>query len=132
MMSWCKVLRSIDSLLRRHAAHNMFDEMSPLNVVWDDGLLHGLDCHEELVQQEGLFDECLNVDSMAAVDLLTLLTHGSETFLKEVDMDTADKIFNDLPHEVVWDEEMSTNIGMHSGLLQQLAFGSKRTNDTTG
>jgi hypothetical protein len=27
---------------------------------------------------------------------------------------------------------MSTNIGMHSGLLQQLAFGNKSTNDTTG
>jgi len=116
-------------LLQGRAAHNMFDEISPLDVVWDDGLMHGLDCREELEQQEVLFDECLNVDSTAAVDLLTLLTHGNETFLKEVDMEAANNLFSSMQHEVVWDEEMPSDIGTHeivvltpirtSGLLKQ-------------
>jgi hypothetical protein len=59
------------------------------------------------------------------------LADGLLTNLEDRMIDTDQKCDEQPPVKVVWDEEMSTNIVMHSGLLQQLAFGSKSTNDTT-
>lgn len=83
------------------------------------------------MQQEAWFDDCLIVDK-ATLDLFTnvLLAHDSETFSTEFDMDTTDTLFNNLPHEVVWDGEMSCHMGMHIYLLQQLAVDSKSTDYT--
>jgi hypothetical protein len=102
---------------------------SHMPVVWDDELLHGLDCQDALVQKETQFDKCLV--NKARVDLLTnsLPPHGNDSFLTEFDRDGANKLFNSLQHEVFWDEEMPSGIGTHesvvltpvstSGLLKQ-------------
>ncbi|CAD6246662.1 unnamed protein product [Miscanthus lutarioriparius] len=134
------------------AAHESFDEMPLTDVLWDAESLHGLDWQDALVQHEAQFGECLDVDNKANFHLLTngLPPHGNDSFLTEFDRDGANKLFNSLQHEVIWDEEMPSDIGTHEnqvfgdfpskvvvwdeelfhddsydGLLQQLALGGE-------
>jgi len=95
----------------------MYDEMPQLDVVGDVALLHNLDSQDALVQHEAQFDESLVSDNRAIVDLVIndLIPHDS-------DMDTADKLFNDMPLEVRWDEERQSDIGTHESLLQHLSL----------
>ena len=64
----------------------VFDQMPHLDVVWDDELLHE--------QKEAGFDECLVADKKGIIALVItdLIPHDS-------DMDTADKLFNNMPPE---------------------------------
>jgi len=123
---WDEDVEFVDSV---GAAHEMFNDMSTENVVWDVALLHNLNSQDTLVQHEAQFDKYLVVDNDITVDLVIkdLPTLDSDTFLTESDMGSANKLSSNLPLGVVWDEEMSSKMGKPSDLLQQLACGSKGT-----
>lgn len=100
-------------------------------MIWDQELLHSPESHGLLLQlangdellhvpQETGFDECLVADNKPLIDLVIndLISHDS-------DMDTAYKLFHDMPLEVRWDEERQSEIGTHHSLLQQLAGSSE-------
>ena len=59
------------------------------------------------------------MDNDITVDLVIkdLPTLDSDTFLTESDMGSANKLSSNLPLGVVWDEEMSSKMGMPSDLL---------------
>ena len=62
-------------------AHNLFDEMLPLNVVWDEELLHDLESHDGLLEQLARSEEYL-VDEerkpITELDIDYKLTHVSD------------------------------------------------------
>ena len=74
---------------------------------------------DALVQHEAQFGECLDVDNKANFHLLTngLPPHGNDSFLTEFDRDGANKLFNSLQHEVIWDEEMPSDIGTRESVV---------------
>ena len=88
---WDEDVEFVDSV---GAAHEMFNDMSTENVVWDVALLLNLNSQDTLVQHEAQFDKYLVVDNDITVDLVIkdLPTLDSDTFLTESDMGSANKL----------------------------------------
>ena len=100
----------LNSMMSTDSTHVLLDRMPQQDVVWDVELLQGIGCQDGLLQQlvHGVDDhmQCKTVHPM-----LSKSDAGLE--------------FDELPHkDVIWDEDMPSDLDTYEELLQQLALDS--------
>ncbi|PAN10779.2 hypothetical protein PAHAL_2G117700 [Panicum hallii] len=90
------------------SAQMVFDEMCQ-KVTWDEEMQDDIDTHEGLLQQLALGVDDKNTKGSAHVLLDGMFSQ-----------DVAQEVYDEMLGKVVWDEEMSANLGMNNDLLQLL------------
>ncbi|CAN6355332.1 unnamed protein product [Urochloa humidicola] len=100
---------SMSSVSFEGAAIQTFDEMPYEDVVWDDEPVHNIDSQDSLLQQlaQGV------ADSM----------HHKDIIWNEEDKSEVEKTMFPAPTDVVWDEEIPSDMDAHTSWLHQLVQG---------
>lgn len=107
-------------------AHQVFEVMPQMDVVWDDDLLHDVDSQDGLLQQVAGSGEPLVDDERTTsvkLDISDKLRQVSDDkLLLDLGMNSVEVMFDEIPCE---DDEFLDSRDLHHGLLQELAQGGE-------
>ncbi|KAJ1298629.1 hypothetical protein BS78_01G468600 [Paspalum vaginatum] len=118
----------------------LFDAM-PLDVTWDEELKYLLVQHDLLKQIAEGRDSLLGEERQPIATSITKGMLDTPSFVLEFGMDAACEVFNQMHHEddttippesvefvdpmptqIVWDEDISTELDMNNSLMQQITW----------